>query len=203
MDDNVPWLKLCLIYVGIVSCSPFHSSRLLIFCSLTHNTRIKCLWVEVGRYFARSWHAFFTRLGWLYFLDWSNPHQLWLLHTFFLPTITHDCKQFQTTWNNHPISEKGRNMGPNVCILILCRLVYYWLILILLRTCFFSVKQNMANTKILPMNLILKPYINIMEWHRLNHWGGKGRVEQAMMIPKRRMAVMLMVMQRQWRLRKE
>lgn len=73
------------------------------------------MWVEVGRHFARSWRAFFTRLERHYFLERANPIHLWLLHHLFLERIRDDCKQFILTWNSHPISDKGKEMCPNVC----------------------------------------------------------------------------------------
>lgn len=80
----------------------------------TYNTRIERLWLEIGRHFARSWRAFFTRLERLHFLERENPHHIWLLHTLFLPDIQHDCDQFQEDWNSHPLSGKGQNMSPQV-----------------------------------------------------------------------------------------
>jgi hypothetical protein len=73
------------------------------------------MWLEIGRHFARSWRAFFTRLERLHRLDRQNPHHIWLLHTLFLEDIQHDCKEFIKDWNNHPISGKGANMSPVVC----------------------------------------------------------------------------------------
>ena len=80
--------------------------------SSTFNTRIERLWVEVGKQFARSWHAFFLRLERLHYLDRKDPHHLWLLHTLFLDSINSDCANFQSTWNSHPIS--GEEKSPDV-----------------------------------------------------------------------------------------
>ncbi|GLB45737.1 hypothetical protein LshimejAT787_2700070 [Lyophyllum shimeji] len=81
--------------------------------SSTHNTRIERLWVEVGTQFARPWRAFFLRLERLHYLERKNPHHLWLLHTLFLDEINADCKEFQQTWNAHPISGEGHDMSPD------------------------------------------------------------------------------------------
>ncbi|KAJ7214025.1 hypothetical protein GGX14DRAFT_360623 [Mycena pura] len=82
--------------------------------SLTHNTRIERLWVEVGSQFARSWRAFFYRLEALHGLDRGNPHHLWLLHKLFLDLINDDCDEFRAEWNCHPILGEGHDRSPNV-----------------------------------------------------------------------------------------
>jgi hypothetical protein len=51
-------------------------------------------------------------------LDRSNSHHLWLLHFLFLQMINEDCKKFQESWNWHPISGRGHDRTPNVCIFI-------------------------------------------------------------------------------------
>ncbi|KAG1737056.1 uncharacterized protein EDB91DRAFT_1055220 [Suillus paluster] len=53
--------------------------------SSTRNTRIKCLWVEVGTQFARRWRALF------------------------LDEINSDCLNFQAEWNCHPICGPDTN----------------------------------------------------------------------------------------------
>lgn len=55
------------------------------------------------------------RLERLHFLDRSDPHHLWLLHTLFLDDIQEDCDEFCKHWNSHPLSGKGENMTPLVC----------------------------------------------------------------------------------------
>jgi hypothetical protein len=72
------------------------------------------MWVEVGRYFARSWRGFFYRLENMHHLSRSNPFHLWLLHHLFLDEINQDCAEFIRTWNLKPISGKeGRNESPD------------------------------------------------------------------------------------------
>jgi len=87
--------------------------------SSTHNSRIEQLWVEIGTQFARCWRAFFLRLEKYHYLDRSDPHHLWLLHTLFLDNINHDCEEFRQDWNSHPLSGKGKggNQSPNVGII--------------------------------------------------------------------------------------
>lgn len=96
--------------------SPNHAS--FMWGSSTHNTRIECLWVEVGTQFARRWRAFFLCLEQLHSLDRRNSHHLWLLHSLFLNAINDDCQLFKVMWNNHPLSREGRNKSPNVSISI-------------------------------------------------------------------------------------
>jgi len=94
----------------------FKSDR---YCRSTQNTRIECLWVEVGSQFVRQWRGFFYRLEHLHFLDVDRPEHLWLLHTLFLDAINDDCRKFQETWNSHPIKGSGTgNRSPNVSIKI-------------------------------------------------------------------------------------
>jgi len=78
------------------------------------NTRIECLWVEVGRRFVRRWHAFFIRLEKCHLLERMNPHHRWLLHYLFLDMINEDCQSFCEEWNAHPISGVGGGRSPNV-----------------------------------------------------------------------------------------
>ena len=87
--------------------------------SSTHNSRIEQLWVEIGTQFARRWQAFFLHLEKYHYLDCSDPHHLWLLHTLFLDDINHDCEEFRQDWNSHPLSGKGKggNQSPNVGII--------------------------------------------------------------------------------------
>ena len=98
----------------IILCGLNHVS--FMWGSSTHNTHIERLWVEVGTQFARLWHAFFLQLEELHHLDRKNPHHLWLLQFLFLGLINNDCKDFQETWNSHPISQEGHNESPNVRI---------------------------------------------------------------------------------------
>lgn len=72
--------------------------------------------MEVGRHFGRAWRGFFTRLGRLHNLDRDNAEHLWLLHVLFLNEIENDCDAFRVTWNKHPISDKGKNMSPDVSL---------------------------------------------------------------------------------------
>jgi hypothetical protein len=71
------------------------------------------MWVEVGRYFARSWCGFFYRLENMHHLSRSNPFHLWLVHHLFLDEINADCDEFVNTWNLKPITgEEGGNESP-------------------------------------------------------------------------------------------
>ncbi|KAJ7751390.1 hypothetical protein B0H16DRAFT_1373775, partial [Mycena metata] len=47
----------------------------------------------------------------------DNPHHLWVLHFLFLNEINKDCDEFRNDWNNHPISRKGHNQTPSVCVI--------------------------------------------------------------------------------------
>lgn len=83
--------------------------------SSTRNTRIERLWVEVGTQFVRRWRAFFQRLERLHGLDAHNRIHLWLLHTLFLDQINEDCRDFQETYNSHPIAgQDTHDKSPNV-----------------------------------------------------------------------------------------
>lgn len=42
---------------------------------------------------------------------------MWLLHHLFLDDINRDCEEFQEQWNNHPISGKGNDQTPSVCLI--------------------------------------------------------------------------------------
>ncbi|KAJ7584221.1 hypothetical protein C8J56DRAFT_863611 [Mycena floridula] len=72
--------------------------------SLTRNTRIERLWVEVGTQFARRWRGFFQWLQRIHSLNHKDLTHLWLLHCLFLESINQDCKTFQAEWNLHPMS---------------------------------------------------------------------------------------------------
>jgi hypothetical protein len=87
----------------------------------TFNTRIERLWVEVGSQFARAWRAFFYRLERLHLLDRKDSSHLWLVQFLFLDSINKDCREFQRTWNAHPISGEGHNQSPNVCFFLLIK----------------------------------------------------------------------------------
>ncbi|KAJ8692156.1 hypothetical protein PTI98_009494 [Pleurotus ostreatus] len=79
----------------------------------TRNTRVECLWVEIGTQFGQQWRAFFQRLEDQHQLDRHNPHHLWLIHVLFLNDINTDCQSFQATWNAHPIGGRGHDNSPN------------------------------------------------------------------------------------------
>ncbi|KAG2117875.1 uncharacterized protein F5147DRAFT_565880 [Suillus discolor] len=63
--------------------------------SSTCNSRIECLWVEVGTQFAQRWRAFFTQLENYHGLRPNIPSHIWLLQTLFLGKINQDCSDFQ------------------------------------------------------------------------------------------------------------
>lgn len=81
------------------------------------NTRIERMWVEVGKRFAHSWHAFFLWLERMHLLDCKNKAHLWLLHFLFLELINTDCDNFADEWNSHPITGIAGGLSPNVCVL--------------------------------------------------------------------------------------
>jgi len=78
------------------------------------NTRIECLWVEVGKHFVRRWRAFFTQLERCHLLERKNSHHRWLLHYLFIDLINEDCQRFCEEWNAHPISGVAGGYSPNV-----------------------------------------------------------------------------------------
>jgi len=101
-----------------------------LYCRSTRNSRIECLWVEVGTQFARRWRGFFVRCERRHRLDVENGNHLWVIQKLFLGTINTDCEEFQEEWNVHPISgPMTNNKSPQVrcCIIyVMDRTWFLW-----------------------------------------------------------------------------
>jgi hypothetical protein len=133
----------------------------------THNTRIERVWVEVGRHFGRAWRGFVTRLKWLHNLDRGDTEHLWLLHVLFLNEIENDCDAFRATWNKHPISDKGKNMSPDVSSCTNSDVLASETLILTFRTSDFLARQKMAlsNHQIISLR---KSYMTTMGSLRLS-----------------------------------
>lgn len=72
--------------------------------------------MESGRHFVRLWRGLFTRLERVHKLDRSAPEHIWVLQFLFMNEIQRDCDEFMKDWNSHPLSGRGHNRSPLVCL---------------------------------------------------------------------------------------
>lgn len=79
--------------------------------SSTHNERIERLWRDVHRCVVMGFADIFQDLEAEKYLDPLNDVDLYCLHYIFLPRINKCLSEFQSSWNNHPLSTEA-NMSP-------------------------------------------------------------------------------------------
>lgn len=75
--------------------------------SSTHNERIERLWRDVHRSVTINYADTFRSLESESILDALNEVDIYCLHYIYLPRICKSLSDFQTTWNNHPLSTEG------------------------------------------------------------------------------------------------
>ena len=79
--------------------------------SSTHNERVERLWRDVNRCVCAPFADTFHTLEAEGILDPLNEADMFCLHYIFLPRIAKSLKEFQESWNNHPLSTEG-NLTP-------------------------------------------------------------------------------------------
>ena len=75
--------------------------------SSTHNERVERLWRDVNRCVCAPFADTFHTLEAEGILDPLNEADMFCMHYIFLPRIAKSLKEFQESWNNHPLSTEG------------------------------------------------------------------------------------------------
>ena len=79
--------------------------------SSVHNQRIERLWRDVYRCVCSTYHDLFYEMEAVGILDPTNDHDLFVLHSVFLPRINRSLFEFYRAWNLHPLRAE-RNWSP-------------------------------------------------------------------------------------------
>ena len=80
--------------------------------SSVHNQRIERLWRDLFSGCLVVYYRLFSYMEAVGILDPDNNIHLYCLHYIYLPRINESLKQFQSTWNNHPLSSAD-SLSPN------------------------------------------------------------------------------------------
>lgn len=79
--------------------------------SSLHNQRIERIWRDVYRCVCSTYHEIFYSLETLGALEPDSETDLFVLHSLYLPLISHSLKEFSNAWNSHPIRTE-HNWSP-------------------------------------------------------------------------------------------
>lgn len=77
-----------------------------------HNQRIERLWRDVFSSCIIVYYSLFCYMEDVGILNIDDPLHLFSLHYVYVPRINESLKQFESAWNNHPLSSV-RNLSPN------------------------------------------------------------------------------------------
>ena len=77
-----------------------------------HNQRIERLWRDVFSACLLTYHCIFNHMEELNILCVDNQIHLFSLHYVYTPRINESLQQFESAWNNHPLSSMS-NVSPN------------------------------------------------------------------------------------------
>lgn len=77
-----------------------------------HNQRIERLWRDVFSACLLTYHCIFNHMEELNILCVDNQIYLFSLHYVYTPRINESLQQFESAWNNHPLSSMS-NVSPN------------------------------------------------------------------------------------------
>lgn len=102
--ENIEVARWMLYHHG-VDKNPFITGRSV------HNQRIERLWVDVKNYVAIHFIDLFNYMEQEEFLDPDDEMHLFALHYVFQPRINKMLREFQSSWNNHPLRTE-RNKSP-------------------------------------------------------------------------------------------